>query len=350
MFTEVQIDEKKLNRKLQKKLIWILVLTGCVANMIGFISNALMFGMSVPTMVCGVCELIVICCGVAGIGFGRQKSVTVCMLLVLVLIEFPFLFYVYGANMGVYLILGIAALAIYFPRPYHVPAIIVTVLLDLVVIVLSVVYPSKMEFLTKESMLGTMICSYVIVAAALAVVLCSLINQFRLQRDYIITASQKMEYAAKHDPLTGVYNRRYLIDTLKQWMEMDQKHFLVALLDIDDFKKINDTYGHVYGDEVLEELARIMKEKMEGNGIAAMYGGEEFMLLFEEADRTAAMEIMDQMKAELLEYSMRTRQIAITFSAGVEEYRTEARIDALFHNADQKLYQAKNSGKDQIIF
>ena len=350
MFTEVQIDEKKLNRKLQKKLIWILVLTGCVANMIGFVSNALMFGMTVPTIVCGVCELTVICCGVAGIGFGRQKSVTVGMLLVLVLIEFPFLFYVYGANMGVYLILGIAALAIYFPRPYHVPAIIVTVLLDLVVIILSVVYPSKLEVLTRESMLGTMICSYAIVAAALTVILCSLINQYRLQRDYIITASQKLEYAAKHDPLTGVYNRRYLIDTLKQWMGMDRKHFLVVLLDIDDFKKINDTYGHVYGDEVLEELARIMKEKMEGKGIAARYGGEEFMLLFEEADRTAAMEIMDQMKAELREYSMRTRQIAITFSAGVEEYRTEARIDVLFHNADQKLYQAKNSGKDQIIF
>ena len=60
MFTEVQIDEKKLNRKLQKKLIWILVLTGCVANMIGFVSNALMFGMTVPTIVCGVCELTVI--------------------------------------------------------------------------------------------------------------------------------------------------------------------------------------------------------------------------------------------------------------------------------------------------
>ena len=350
MFTELQIDEKKLNRKLQKKLIWILVITGCVANMIGFVSNAFMFGMTVPTIVCGVCELIVICCGVAGISFGRQKSVTVGMLLVLVLIEFPFLFYVYGASMGVYLILGIAALAIYFPRPYHVPAIIVTVLLDLVVIILSVVYPSKLEARTKESMLGTMICSYVIVAAALAVILCSLINQYRLQRDYIITASQKLEYAAKRDPQTGVYNRRYLVDTIKQWMGMDQKHFLVVLLDIDDFKKINDTYGHVYGDEVLEELARIMKEKMEGKGIVARYGGEEFMLLFEEADRTATMEIMEQVKAKLQEYSMRTRQIAITFSAGVEEYRTEERIDVLFHNADQKLYQAKNSGKNRMIF
>lgn len=350
MFTEVQIDERKLNSKLQRRLIWILVLIGCIANMVGFISNALLFGMTVPTIVCGVCELMVIGCGVAAIGLGKQRSVTVVMILVLVLIEFPFLFYVYGASMGVYLILGIVALAIYFPRPYHVPAILVTVLLDAGVIILSVMYPSKLEVLTGKSVLGTTICSYVIVATAVAVILSSLIDQYRLQREYLITASQNLEYAAKRDPLTGVYNRRYLLNTLKQWMGMEQKNFLVVLLDVDDFKVINDTYGHVYGDQVLCELARIMKEKTEGKGLAARYGGEEFMLLFEKTDRQETMEIMEQMKAQLREYSMRTEKIVITFSAGVEEYRSEERIDVLFRNADKKLYQAKNNGKNRVVF
>lgn len=350
MFSNIQLKEDELNTKLQKKLLWLLVLTGCTANMVGFLSNAVMFGMSLPTIFCGVCEIAMILCGIAAIGFGKQRSATAVMVLVLTLIEFPVLFYVYGANMGVYLILGIVALAVYFPRPYHIPAIVVTMLLDVVVIALSYFHPSTMEAMTRESQFGTMLCSYLIVAAASAVILCMLIHQYGLQRSQIFTISQKLEYAAQRDALTGVYNRRYLIDTLKQWMSMEHKHFLVALLDIDDFKKINDTYGHVYGDEVLVELAGLMKQEIQEKGIAARYGGEEFMLLFEEPDYKAAIEVLDRIKAGLEKYATKTRQLTITFSCGIEEYRTDARIDELFRSADKKLYQAKNRGKNQVIF
>ena len=142
--------------------------------------------------------------------------------------------------------------------------------------------------------------------------------------------------------------------TVKDVSRIDELHTFHKSADALSFVKNNPIDVAFLDIEMPEmnglELARIMKERVEGKGIAARYGGEEFMLLFEEADHTAAMEIMNQMKAELREYSMRTRQIAITFSAGVEEYRTEERIDVLFHNADQKLYQAKNSGKNRMIF
>lgn len=350
MFTDIQFDENKLNAKLQKRLLWLLVLTGCVANMIGFLSNAVLFGMTTPTIICGICELIVIACGVAGIGFGKQKSATVIMVTVFALIEFPFLFYVYGANMGVYLILGIVALAIYFPRPYHIPVIVVTILLDILVVVLSYFFPSGMEEMSKESQFGTMLCSFLIVASSTAIMLCILIHQYMVQRSQIFSISQQLEYAANHDALTEVYNRRYLMNTLKQWMSMEHKHFLVALIDIDDFKKINDTYGHVYGDEVLAQLARLMQQEIDGKGIAARYGGEEFMLLFEKADRKMVMDILKRISDGLGEFSNKTRQITITFSGGMEEYRTDARIDELFRNADKKLYQAKSSGKNQVIY
>lgn len=350
MFTNIRIDENELKAKLQKRLLWVLVITGCIANMIGFLSNAVMFGMSLPTIVCGVCELVVMICGVAAIGLKKQKTAATVMVLTLALIEFPFLFYVYGANMGVYLILGIVALAVYVPRPYHVAAIIVTILLDVTVIILACFYPSTMEEMSRESQLGTMLCSYIIVAVAAAVILCNLIEQYMLQHRHILAVSKELEYAAHHDALTGVYNRGYLLNTLRLWMGMENKHFLVALIDIDDFKKINDTYGHVYGDEVLVELARLMKQEIDGKGIAARYGGEEFMLLFEEADQQLTMGILERIKAGLGEFSRKTRQITITFSGGMEEYRTDGKIDELFRNADKKLYQAKNNGKNQVIF
>ena len=103
MFTNIQIDENELNAKLQKRLFWNLVLTGCIANMVGFLSNVILFGMTLPTIVCGVCVMMMVLCGVAGIRFGKQRTAAAVMVLILSLIEFPFLFYVYGANMGVYL-------------------------------------------------------------------------------------------------------------------------------------------------------------------------------------------------------------------------------------------------------
>ena len=314
MFTDAKIDENELNSKLQRKLLWFLVITGCIANMVGFITNAVLFGMTVPTIVCGICAAIMVLCGVAGIRFHRQKLAATIMVLILALGEFPFLFYVYGSDMGVYLILGIIALAIYFPRPYHVGAIIFTVILDV------------------------------------AVMLCNLIKQYIMQHRSIIEVSKKLQYAAERDALTGAYNRGYLVGILNKWTGTEHKHFLAALLDIDNFKVINDTYGHVYGDEVLTELVRLMQQEISGKGIAARYGGEEFMMLFEKTDRKEAEEIINNIKSGLKKYSKETMQIAITFSVGVAEYCLETRIDEIFRKADKKLYQAKNDGKDRVVF
>ena len=216
MFTNVQLDENELNSKLQRKLFWNLVITGSVANTVGFLSNILLFGMSMPTIICGICAMMIVICGVAGIRFGKQRTASAVMVLILSLIEFPFLFYTYGANMGVYLVLGIVALAIFFPRPYHVAAIVVTIVLDITVILISSLYPSTTEEMSRE----TMLCSYLIVVVATSIMLCSLISEYMTQRKHMIAVSSELEYAANRDALTGVYNRRYLINTLKQWMEM----------------------------------------------------------------------------------------------------------------------------------
>ena len=104
------------------------------------------------------------------------------------------------------------------------------------------------------------------------------------------------------------------------------------------------------GDEVLNELARLMKQEIHDKGIAARYGGEEFMLLFEIPDLQMALEALEQIRKGLEAFSMKTRQITITFSGGIEEYRTEGKIDELFHKADKKLYEAKNNGKNRVVY
>ena len=349
MFSNMQIDENELNNKLQRKLFHTLVFTGCVANLVGFLSNMALFGLSLPTVVCGSCVLIIVICSVIGIRYQYMKIAQIIMVLALVLVEFPFLFYVYGSSMGVYLVLGIIAVAVYFPRPYHIPALVVTILLDMAVILFSYIYPSTIETLSEVSRVQTMICSYFIVAVAAATMLCDFISQYALQNQKIVAISQELEYTANRDALTGIYNRRYLIGTIQDWMSKEHNHFFAVLIDVDDFKKLNDNYGHLYGDEILVEIARLMKEQMKDKGIVARYGGEEFMLLFECADRQTVLETMGQIRMGIAEYSMKTKQIRVTFSGGMEEYWTDAKIDMILRTVDQKLYQAKNNGKDQII-
>lgn len=91
MFKNIQIDEDELNTRLKNRLFWKLVLTGCIANTVGFLSNAVLFGMTLPTIVCGVCVIMIVLCGVVGIRFGKQRTAAVVMVLMFSQIEFPFL-------------------------------------------------------------------------------------------------------------------------------------------------------------------------------------------------------------------------------------------------------------------
>lgn len=143
--------------------------------------------------------------------------------------------------------------------------------------------------------------------------------------------------------------QQYLNDILENWIDSEHSDFLAALIDIDDFKEINDIYGHLYGDEVLIELARLMKQKIDGKGIAARYGGEEFMLLFERLSVEEAVDIINDIKIEFGNYTMNTQKIRATFSCGVEKYQANEKIDDLLYDVDQKLYQAKRSGKNQVV-
>ncbi|MGN0375721.1 MAG: GGDEF domain-containing protein, partial [Butyrivibrio sp.] len=211
-------------------------------------------------------------------------------------------------------------------------------------------FPAYVETVNDDSYMFTMLSSELIVAASVFCLIYILLARYEKQRIRIIEMGKELEEAANHDTLTGLYNRRYLMSTLGNWIKETDRKFLVTIIDIDDFKEINDKYGHLYGDEVLSEFAKIAKNEMKGNGIVARFGGEEFMFCFDGTDYVKAMEILDNIKKQLGEYSQNSRQIVITFSGGMVEYKAPEQIDNLFNDADDKLYQAKNSGKNRIVF
>ena len=154
----------------------------------------------------------------------------------------------------------------------------------------------------------------------------------------------------EHDPLTGSYNRRYAtgkLDSLKE----KAVPFSVAIGDIDFFKKFNDTYGHDCGDAVLVEVAKTISEYMRGNGFAARWGGEEFLLVFENLSGMSATlaceKVLDLVRERLVEYD--GQFLSVTMSFGVAEANPLLSVDENINVADGRLYEAKEGGRNRVV-
>lgn len=124
----------------------------------------------------------------------------------------------------------------------------------------------------------------------------------------------------------------------------------MAIGDIDDFKHVNDTYGHECGDVVLKEISKLMKKSMLGKGFAARWGGEEFLLVFKGMDLDAASDVLSGFLGEVRkkEIPFNDQIVKVTMTFGIVTGDAE-RLERIVSEADKKLYYGKNNGKNQIV-
>jgi len=170
-----------------------------------------------------------------------------------------------------------------------------------------------------------------------------------------IKLRESLNEQAAHDPLTGLYNRRYLNETLPRELQRAiraKRSLCVAMLDLDFFKKVNDTYGHEAGDEVLKFVAEQLKINLRAGDLACRYGGEEFLLVLVDATIQDAMPHLQQICTDIREAHMtylKQKLPKITISVGLAEAPRNANkaID-IIRMADDALYKAKNEGRDRI--
>ncbi|MCR5419550.1 MAG: diguanylate cyclase [Lachnospiraceae bacterium] len=152
------------------------------------------------------------------------------------------------------------------------------------------------------------------------------------------------------DALTGINNRRYGRNKLNDLVEKGIS-YSIAMGDIDYFKQFNDKYGHDCGDKVLIEVARILSEGMRGKGFATRWGGEEFLLVFDNMKGMAATlateKILDSVREQLVEHD--GTYLSVTMSFGVAQADPTLTIDQNIDIADTRLYQAKEGGRNQIV-
>lgn len=158
------------------------------------------------------------------------------------------------------------------------------------------------------------------------------------------------------DGLTNVFNKRYLLDALAREFERSRTYgrpFSIVMMDIDFFKKFNDTYGHLAGDEVLQEFARRIETETQPNQIFARFGGEEFAWLMVETDNHKAARLAEEARKRVEETPFRccAGDLQVTASFGVAQYdlNRHQNFAELLEEADQRLYVAKESGRNQIF-
>lgn len=162
--------------------------------------------------------------------------------------------------------------------------------------------------------------------------------------------NERLAHEALHDALTGLANRRALDSALTAWSESGVRPFSVALIDIDHFKVVNDTWSHQVGDQVLSRLGAELPGLLRDVDLAARYGGEEFALLLGGADATAAERVCERVRAAVaaLDWTGLMPDHRVTVSIGVADCTGPAGVPSLLSRADAALYRAKSAGRNRV--
>jgi diguanylate cyclase (GGDEF)-like protein/PAS domain S-box-containing protein len=164
-----------------------------------------------------------------------------------------------------------------------------------------------------------------------------------------VTDKQKLKFISEHDTLTKAYNRRSFESKLAQMLEDALKHdrtFGVVMFDIDHFKKVNDTYGHQVGDDVLVQVSRIVKDTLREEDFFARWGGEEFMLILKNSKIEELTFVVAKIQEHLKSADF-TPVPRITSSFGITLYRSEDTKESILKRVDEALYRAKELGRDR---
>lgn len=171
-----------------------------------------------------------------------------------------------------------------------------------------------------------------------------------------LVSQQALMVSGQRDSLTKLIERRFMVPILQKETQLAlqlKQPYCLMLIDIDDFKRINDVYGHPAGDKVLEEVGKLLRQGLRLSDYPFRYGGEELLVLLPETRLTTAVELAEALRSLIAARSIKLeseRHIAVTVSIGVAQFFDHPDYHRLIELADQKLYEAKRSGKNRVCF
>ncbi|MEY4765805.1 MAG: hypothetical protein RI907_2478, partial [Pseudomonadota bacterium] len=211
-------------------------------------------------------------------------------------------------------------------------------------------YPLKLE-IAHFVLIGSIVPTI----SSLAAQLSNLRARLQAQKEELSQALGRIQVLATRDELTGLYNRRHMMDVLAQHQKRLSRsghhRFCLAILDIDHFKRINDTHGHGVGDEVLQNFAHHMRQALRPTDVLSRWGGEEFLLMLDEPHPEAARRWLEHARQRLSVVTLAPSvpELRPTFSAGLTDVAPDERLAHCIERADRALYAAKHQGRDRTV-
>jgi diguanylate cyclase (GGDEF)-like protein len=175
-----------------------------------------------------------------------------------------------------------------------------------------------------------------------------------LERERALDSAEAYAHAATVDPVTGVFNRRYFQVRLDEELQRSRRHQIplgLLMIDVDDFKLVNDSHGHLAGDTILRDIGDILRRSVRVFDVCARFGGEEFAIIMPGSSSENALRIAERIRERIETYRPSDRALAatrVTVSVGLAVSSSEATVGQLVERADQALYAAKRAGKNCI--
>lgn len=227
---------------------------------------------------------------------------------------------------------------------------------SLSIVAIIAIYLAELNGISFKPILHNLELVYFLSSLILMVFILALVTIFELLSGQLITrlnsALNKINELAMRDELTGIYGRREVLRLLEMEIHRSTRKntpLSLALMDVDAFKQINDTYGHSIGDSVLKSLSSTIEKNKREIDHFGRYGGEEFLLIMVEADQKAAQIIVERLTEKIKALTFDVNLPAVTLSIGLCQFDRSMNMNEFIANADKAMYQAKASGRNRII-
>jgi|GEM_PF-1137504 len=335
--------------ELRDRLFYLV--TGCV-TLASFFSYVMTFFTGVPKISQNfslICFLFMLSVMIWSFFTRHKQLLCIIVFLLLDLVLFPLTYFCSG---GIY-----SGMPAYFMFICFLIAILVDGTARRVLLLLSVAsflgdfilewyHPEWIVRFTYTGAFGDISSTVVILSLITSAITAMVYGEYRKYYNKATDLNIALLKSARTDSLTGLSNREHLINTISELMESGTD-FQTALFDIDDFKKINDDFGHITGDTVLVAFADILKRESR-EGTAARYGGDEFVVIMPAVSRGEMEQIAERIRIRsekmLREFCGRT----VTVSCGIHRYRKGENLDRIIGSTDRSLYRAKHYGKNTV--
>ncbi len=202
-----------------------------------------------------------------------------------------------------------------------------------------------------DASISSLLASFNFIVSAIVITIFSVIYVYEIKETMgdLSSKNDELNFLAVYDPLTKLRNRHHITEVFAEY-ERNTKPFCVILGDIDDFKRINDTYSHDCGDKVLVTISEIIRKNVGDKGVVCRWGGEEILLVVS-GKSDECFDLAERIRLEIQNQQMSfgIKQINVTMTFGFADYSEAMNIEKLISIADKRLYEGKRNGKNQIV-